>query len=90
MNNLFVADLTKISLEKMVESKLKILIEDQQQAVEPILNFHNMVMECAERPMIRLILNATFNNLEESAKLLGLSKESLIEKIDKYGMNNEK
>lgn len=55
-DNLLVANLKTISLEKLVKSKLEVLFKQQQEAEVELDGLHRIVLEQVERPLIELAL----------------------------------
>ncbi len=92
-NNLFVANLRSVSLEKLVKSKLEVLFEQQNEAKVELKGLYNVVLEQVEKPLIELALKANRGNQVRSAKMLGINRNTLKKKIDTYqiayrGLNN--
>ena len=84
--NLFVANLQSVSLEKLVRSKLEVLFK---QRAETEVDFtgsglHRIVMEQVEKPLLELTLKSCRGNQVRAAQLLGINRNTLKKKIDNY------
>lgn len=82
-NNLLVANLNQISLEKLVRSKLEVILKQHEEGGR-VKNLHSQVMEQVERPMIELALNLQQGNQIKTAELLGINRNTLRKKISAY------
>lgn len=83
-DNLFVANLQTVSLEKLVKSKLEVLFEQQKEAQVELDGLHRIVLEQVERPLIELALRVYNGNQVKTAKMLGINRNTLKKKIDTY------
>lgn len=83
-DNLFVANLQTVSLEKLVKSKLEVLFQQQREADVELDGLHRIVLEQVERPLIELALRVYNGNQVKTAKMLGINRNTLKKKIDTY------
>jgi Fis family transcriptional regulator len=83
-NNLFVANLQSVSLEKLVRSKLEVLFQQQEQAQVELNDLYDVVLEQVERPLIELALKCSGGNQVKTAEVLGINRNTLKKKIDLY------
>ena len=83
MTNLFVANLNQVSLEKLVRSKLEVLLKEYEDGCK-VKNLYDQVLEQVERPMIELALLANGGNQIKTAELLGINRNTLRKKIATY------
>ena len=83
-DNLFVANLQSVSLEKLVKSKLEVLFQQQKDTQVEINGLYNIVMEQVEKPLIELTLMNCRGNQVRAAQLLGINRNTLKKKIDTY------
>lgn len=83
-DNLFVANLQTVSLEKLVKSKLEVLFQQQKEAEVELDGLHRIVLEQVERPLIELALRVYNGNQVKTAKMLGINRNTLKKKIDTY------
>lgn len=83
-DNLFVANLQSVSLEKLVKSKLEVLFQQQKDAQVELDGLHKLVLEQVEKPLIELALSAHNGNQVKTARLLGINRNTLKKKIDTY------
>ncbi len=89
-DNLFVANLSSVSLEKLVKSKLEVLFQQQREAQVELNGLYNVVMEQVERPLIEIALRAYNGNQVKTAQLLGINRNTLKKKIDNYKIRVKK
>ena len=82
--NLFVANLSQVSLEKLVKSKLEVLFQQQKETQVELNGLYNIVMEQVEKPLIELALLSHNGNQVKTAQLLGINRNTLKKKIDTY------
>ena len=82
-NNIFVANLSQISLEKLVRSKLELILKQHEEGGR-VKNLYNQVLEQVEKPMIELALNLQAGNQIKTAELLGINRNTLRKKISAY------
>ncbi len=82
--NLFVANLQQVSLEKLVKSKLEVLFQQQKEAQVELNGLYNIVLEQVEKPLIELALKAYNGNQVKTALMLGINRNTLKKKIDNY------
>ena len=83
-NNLFVANLKNVSLEKLVKSKLAVLFEQQEEAQVELSGLYSIVLEQVEKPLIELSLRNCNGNQVKTARMLGINRNTLKKKIDTY------
>ena len=88
--NLFVANLQQVSLEKLVKSKLEVLLQKQKEAQVELNGLYNVVLEQVERPLIELALKAYNGNQVKTAIMLGINRNTLKKKIDNYKLKPKK
>jgi Fis family transcriptional regulator len=89
-NNLFVANLQAVSLEKLVKSKLEVLFQQQKEAQVELTGLHSVVIEQVEKPLIELALRANKGNQVKAANMLGINRNTLKKKIDAYKISVRK
>jgi Fis family transcriptional regulator len=83
-DNLFVANLNSVSLEKLVKSKLEVLFEEQRETQVQLDGLYDIVIEQVEKPLIELSLRMFNGNQVKTAKMLGINRNTLKKKIDTY------
>lgn len=83
-DNLFVANLQIVSLEKLVKSKLEVLFQQQRDANIELSGLYDIVLEQVEKPLIELALQSRNGNQVKTAQLLGINRNTLKKKIDTY------
>lgn len=83
-DNLFVANLQSVSLEKLVKSKLEVLFQQQKETQVELNGLYNIVIEQVEKPLIELALENYKGNQVKTAQLLGINRNTLKKKIDAY------
>ena len=83
-DNLFVANLQSVSLEKLVKSKHEVLFQQQKEAQVELNGLYNIVLEQVEKPLIELALASYNGNQVKTAQLLGINRNTLKKKIDNY------
>ncbi|CAN5387028.1 hypothetical protein BH10BDE1_BH10BDE1_22650 [soil metagenome] len=83
-DNLFVANLQAVSLEKLVKSKLEVLFQQQRDANIELSGLYDIVLEQVEKPLIELALQSRNGNQVKTALLLGINRNTLKKKIDSY------
>jgi len=83
-DNLLVANLQTVSLEKLVRSKLEVLFQQQQEAQVELDGLHKIVLEQVEKPLIELALRVYNGNQIKTARMLGINRNTLKKKIDSY------
>ncbi len=89
-DNLFVANLQAVSLEKLVKSKLEVLFQQQKEAEVELSGLYNVVLEQVERPLLELALRAFNGNQVKTAQMLGINRNTLKKKIDNYKIRIKK
>lgn len=89
-DNLFVANLQSVSLEKLVKSKLEVLFDQQKEAQVELNGLYNVVLEQVERPLIELALKTFNGNQVKTAQMLGINRNTLKKKIDNYKIRVKK
>lgn len=89
-DNLFVANLSAVSLERLVKSKLEVLFEQQKEAQVELNGLYGIVMEQVERPLIEIALRAYNGNQVKTAQMLGINRNTLKKKIDTYKIRIKK
>ena len=88
--NLFVANLTNVSLERLIKSKLEVLFVQQQDAQVELTGLYNIVLEQVERPLLEIALRAHNGNQVKTAQMLGINRNTLKKKIDNYKIRVKK
>ncbi len=83
-DNLLVANLSQVSLEKLVKSKLEVLFKQQKDAQVELTGLHEYILEQVERPLIELALQSYNGNQVRTAQVLGINRNTLKKKIDIY------
>ncbi|MFZ4403716.1 MAG: helix-turn-helix domain-containing protein [Pseudobdellovibrionaceae bacterium] len=89
-DNLFVANLQSVSLEKLVKSKLEVLFAQQKEAQVDLNGLYNVVIEQVEKPLLELALRAYNGNQVKTAQMLGINRNTLKKKIDNYKIRVKK
>ena len=89
-DNLFVANLQSVSLEKLVKSKLEVLFAQQKEAQVELNGLYNVVIEQVEKPLLELALRAYNGNQVKTAQMLGINRNTLKKKIDNYKIKVKK
>ena len=89
-DNLFVANLQAVSLEKLVKSKLEVLFQQQKEAQVDLNGLYTVVMEQVEKPLLELALRAHNGNQVKTAQMLGINRNTLKKKIDNYKIRVKK
>ena len=89
-DNLFVANLTAVSLERLVKSKLEVLFAQQKEAQVELNGLYNIVLEQVERPLLEIALRAHNGNQVKTALMLGINRNTLKKKIDIYKIRVKK
>jgi len=88
--NLFVANLTNVSLERLIKSKLEVLFVQQHDAQVELTGLYNIVLEQVERPLLEIALRAHNGNQVKTAQMLGINRNTLKKKIDNYKIRVKK
>lgn len=88
--NLFVANLQSVSLEKLVKSKLEVLFQQQKESEVDLTGLYSLVLEQVERPLLELALRAYNGNQVKTALMLGINRNTLKKKIDNYKIRVKK
>jgi Fis family transcriptional regulator len=88
--NLFVANLTNVSLERLVKSKLEVLFAQQKEADVELNGLYTVVMEQVEKPLLEIALRAYNGNQVKTAQMLGINRNTLKKKIDNYKIRVKK
>lgn len=83
-NNLFVANLQNVSLERLVKSKLEVLFDQQKESNVELSDLYTLVMEQVEKPLIELALRSHNGNQVRTAQALGINRNTLKKKMDHY------
>jgi Fis family transcriptional regulator len=83
-DNLLVANLQSVSLEKLVRRKLEVLFQQQEEADVELNRLHELILEQVEKPLIELSLKAHKGNQVKTAQMLGINRNTLKKKIDIY------
>ena len=89
-DNLFVANLQSVTLEKLVKSKLEVLFQQQKDANVELNGLYDVIMEQVERPLLEIALRAYNGNQVKTAILLGINRNTLKKKIDNYKIKVKK
>lgn len=84
--NLFVANLSSVSLEKLVKTKLEVFFDQQKEANVELKGLHGIIIEQVEKPLIELALKQFNGNQVKTAQLLGINRNTLRKKIENYGI----
>ncbi len=84
--NLFVTNLSSISLEELVKKRLEVHFQQQTAAdIDPAgLKLYDIVLRQVEKPLLELALKATNGNQVKTAQMLGINRNTLKKKIDIY------
>ncbi len=53
---------------------------------EVAANVHEMVMNCVERPLLRIVLDQAGNNQSRAADILGINRNTLRKKMLQHGI----
>ena len=77
-DNLFVANLQSVSLEKLVKSKLEVLFQQQKEAQVDLNGLYNVVIEQVEKPLLELALRAYNGNQVKTAQMLGINRNTFL------------
>ena len=88
--NLFVANLQSVSLEKLVKSKLEVLFQQQKEAQVELNGLYNVILEQVERPLLEIALKSYNGNQVKTAQMLGINRNTLKKKIDNYKIRVKK
>jgi Fis family transcriptional regulator len=88
--NLFVANLQSVSLEKLVKSKLEVLFQQQKDAQVELNGLYNVILEQVERPLLEIALKSYNGNQVKTAQMLGINRNTLKKKIDNYKIRVKK
>jgi Fis family transcriptional regulator, factor for inversion stimulation protein len=88
--NLFVANLTNVSLEKLIKSKLEVLFTQQKDEQVELSGLYNIVLEQVERPLLEIALRAHNGNQVKTAQMLGINRNTLKKKMDNYKIRVKK
>lgn len=88
--NLFVANLQSVSLEKLVKSKLEVLFQQQKDSEVDLNGLYTLILEQVERPLLELALRQYNGNQVKTAQLLGINRNTLKKKIDNYKIRVKK
>lgn len=90
--NLFVANLSSISLEELVKKRLEVHFQQQTAAeIDPAgLKLYDVVLRQVEKPLLELALRATNGNQVKTAQMLGINRNTLKKKIDNYKIRVKK
>ncbi|MES3037408.1 MAG: helix-turn-helix domain-containing protein [Bdellovibrionota bacterium] len=88
--NLFVANLQSVSLEKLVKCKLEVLFQQQKEAQVELNGLYTVVLEQVEKPLLELALRAYNGNQVKTAQMLGINRNTLKKKIDNYKIRVKK
>lgn len=89
-DNLFVANLQAVSLERLVKSKLEVLFDQQKEAQVELNGLYNIVLEQVEKPLLELSLKAFNGNQVKTAQMLGINRNTLKKKMDTYKIRAKK
>jgi len=83
-DNLFVANLQSVSLEKLVKSKLEVLFQQQKENPVDLSGLYGIVLEQVEKPLLEFALRSFNGNQVKTAQMLGINRNTLKKKIDIY------
>jgi len=89
-DHLFVANLSNVSLERLIKSKLEVLFTQQKDAQVELTGLYNIVLEQVERPLLEIALRAHNGNQVKTAQMLGINRNTLKKKIDNYKLRVKK
>jgi Fis family transcriptional regulator len=91
-DNLFVANLSSISLEELVKKRLEVHFQHQTAAEVDAasLKLYDVVLSQVEKPLLELALRATNGNQVKTAQMLGINRNTLKKKIDNYKIRVKK
>lgn len=78
--------LSSCTLEEFLCEKLKRYIKDMTRLERS--NLHETVMSEVEKALIKIVIDATEGNQLRAAKTLGISRNTLREKIKEYRLGN--
>ena len=88
--SLFVANLSNVSLEKLIKSKLEVLFTQQKDEQVELSGLYNIVLEQVERPLLEIALRAHNGNQVKTAQMLGINRNTLKKKMDNYKIRVKK
>lgn len=74
---------TDICLRQFVEQVVEQYLEDM--GTTPPDNLHQVIMAEVEGPLIRTVLNHTAGNQSRAAAILGITRATLRNRIQRYG-----
>ncbi len=77
-------NIENISMEKLVEVKLRKVIEKLN--LDNLKGFYNIVMEEVEKPLFKVILESVNWNQIKAAKILGINRNTLSKKLRQYSI----
>lgn len=83
-DNLLVANLQAVSLERLVKKKLEVLFQQQKEANVELNGLYSVILEQVEKPLIELALQQYNGNQVKTAQLLGINRNTLKKKMDTY------
>lgn len=78
-------NLSELGLEEIIETKLKSFLEKTQ--IMPMHNLYEMIIQMAERPLIKLVLKENRYNQIKTANILGINRNTLRKKIKELNIS---
>lgn len=79
--------ISNLPLEEIVSLKLKELLEKKE--INKISGLYNLVMNSVEKTLIKIILEKNEGNLVKSSLILGISRNTISQRIKKYGLKKD-
>ena len=83
-NSLFVTNLRSATLEKIVRTKLEDLFLQQREEGVELQGLYEIILEQVEKPLIEMTLRQYNGNQVRAAIALGINRNTLKKKIDRY------
>lgn len=74
-----------LCLHQFVEQAVEQYLEDM--GTTPPNNLHQVIMAEVEGPLIRTVLNHTAGNQSRAAAILGITRATLRNRIQRYGLD---
>ncbi len=78
--------ITRFSLEEVISMKLRNLLERRD--LEKAGNFYNIITGEFEKVLFKLVLEKTEGNILQAARILGINRNTLSKKIQKYNIKS--
>lgn len=79
-----------LSLEKLVQYKLELFFKQQKEACVQIDGLYDLILEQIEKPLIELSLKQLNGHQVNTAKMLGINRNTLKRKMNLYKLKNQK